>query len=481
MVPEHLRYGGGAAQTALHPLIAVLTLVAGLVLCFGRRDRALIAFLSAAILVPMDQVLLIGSVHFPMLRVLVLFGFARIAKSGSWSTKNLFAGGINKIDLSLLLFAIATAGCGILLFQNSAAVVFQLGSFLSAVGVYLILRNLVRDEVDVLRLIEVFAILASGIALIMIYERATGHNPYALLGGARAHVYASIMARADRFRAMGCFSHPILAGTFGAILLPMFVGLWLRDRKYRKTALMGIASATVITMASNSSTPMLGYLGGILALCLWPIRGWMRVLRWGILGTLVSLHMAMKAPVWHLISRIDLAGGSSSYHRYQLVDQCIRHFSDWWLIGVKDTADWGWDMWDTANQYVGTAESSGLITLILFLAIIVYGFKYLGDARKATKDKKRAWFLWALGAAMFANVVSFFGISYFDQTVVVWSGLLAAISVAIFAPHAKELQPRPAADSYSVSPFLRPAILQALQPNHAAGGELSVSSVRARF
>jgi hypothetical protein len=37
-------------------------------------------------------------------------------------------------------------------------------------------------------------------------------------------------------------------------------------------------------------------------------------------------------------------------------------------------------------------------------------------------------FYWALGGSLFANVVSFFGISYWDQTQVVWYGLLAAIS-----------------------------------------------------
>jgi hypothetical protein len=159
----------------------------------------------------------------------------------------------------------------------------------------------------------------------------------------------------------------------------------------------------------------------------------------------------MKAPVWHLIARIDITGGSSSWHRFMLVDQCIRHFSDWWLVGVKDTSAWGWDMWDTANQYVGTCDNSGLLPFLLFLAILVYGFKYLGRARRAAaKDKKTALFIWALGAALFANVIAFFGISYFDQTIVAWYGLLAIISAAVAQPHKKEavqLQRQPAWDS----------------------------------
>jgi hypothetical protein len=35
-----------------------------------------------------------------------------------------------------------------------------------------------------------------------------------------------------------------------------------------------------------------------------------------------------------------------------------------------------------------------------------------------------------LGASLFANVVAFFGISYFDQTIVAWYALLAMIYAA---------------------------------------------------
>ena len=38
-----------------------------------------------------------------------------------------------------------------------------------------------------------------------------------------------------------------------------------------------------------------------------------------------------------------------------LVDQCIRHLGDWWLLGVKNFDKWGFDMWDTSNQYVDLA------------------------------------------------------------------------------------------------------------------------------
>jgi CDP-diglyceride synthetase len=123
-----------------------------------------------------------------------------------------------------------------------------------------------------------------------------------------------------------------------------------------------------------------------------------------------------------------------------LVDQCIRHFGDWWLMGVKDTSAWGFEMWDTANQYVSTCENSGLLPFLLLIAILVYGFKYVGSARRAArKDKKTALFMWALGSALFANMVAFLGISYFDQTIVIWYTLLAMISAATVVRSKKAL------------------------------------------
>src|SRR5260370_29965734 len=125
-----------------------------------------------------------------------------------------------------------------------------------------------------------------------------------------------------------------------------------------------------------------------------------------------------------------------------LVDQSIRHFGDWWVFGVKETASWGWDMWVLANQYVAVADMSGLVPLILFVATLVFGFKYLGRARKASEGERcQELFIWSLSAALFANCVAFFGISYFDQTMVSWYLLLAMIWAAARSVRSRETGP----------------------------------------
>lgn len=426
MQPQNLRFGGGVAGTILNPAVALVLILAGVLICILPQRKAIVPFLLGTILIPNDQILVIAGLHFPALRILIFFGMIRIfiiKGPGKW---NVFSGGLNRVDKSLILLAVTSAVAGVLLFQNTEAFVFQLGVLYTTFGAYFLLRCLVRDHEDVIRLIRVFALIVVVLGAVMVFEHLTnGWNPYALLGGARGWYFAADLSRDGHVRSTATFGTPILAGTFGAVLLPIFIGLWMSDRKQRNVALLGILGATAMAVASHSSTPAFAFLLGIVALCLWPLRGLMRVIRWGVVVTLVSLQIAMKAPVYHLITRIHISG--DSYHRYALIHECVLHFWDWWLIGTNANASWGWDMWDTADQYIQTAQTAGLLGLIFLVAIFVYGFKYLGRARKAAPDKKQAFFFWALGTALFAETLSFFGVSLWDQSIVEWYALLAVI------------------------------------------------------
>jgi hypothetical protein len=114
-----------------------------------------------------------------------------------------------------------------------------------------------------------------------------------------------------------------------------------------------------------------------------------------------------------------------------LIDQFVRHFFDWWLIGTDANADWGWDMWDTCNQFVTEGETGGLVVLVCFVSLIWICFQRIGKARiLSAGDRKAEWFYWLLGATLFSQVVGFFGIVYFDQTRIAWLTLLALITAA---------------------------------------------------
>jgi hypothetical protein len=294
---------------------------------------------------------------------------------------------------------------------------------------YFLLRYLIRDEEDVYRVLKLLTVIAAIVALGMIGEQLTGQNVFGLLGG----VASAPEVRDGRIRSQGVFQVSIMAGTFGATLLPLLVGFW-KVYRLKITVILGIFSSSIIVYTSASSTPLLAYVAGILALFLWPARRLMRPIRWGIAITLIALPLVMKAPVWALIARADVTGSSSGAHRYELVDNFIRHFSDWWLLGAKDYDKWGWDMWDLSNQFVAYGITGGLISLIFFVAIISRSFGRIGTARRVAQGShKQEWLLWCLGVTVFAHVVAYFGIGYWDQMQVAWFVFLAIVSAVTSA------------------------------------------------
>jgi hypothetical protein len=140
----------------------------------------------------------------------------------------------------------------------------------------------------------------------------------------------------------------------------------------------------------------------------------------------------MKAPVWFVIAHIDLTGGSSGYHRAELIDQFLRHFADWWAIGVKEAVagTWMYDMWDQQNQFVNVGETGGLLALILFVALISVAFAKVGACRRAAREVQNEAYIWFVGCALFAHCVAFFGVNYFDQARIGWLVLVAFIAAS---------------------------------------------------
>ena len=467
MGPQNLIYGGGVAESVVSPAVLAITLLTGLLIVFLPRKMVILPFLALGILIPIYQILVVGGLHFPMLRVLVLFGFARLVWAKISGRNRIFSGGMNGIDSAFLVLVVFTAVDGVLLWQTQGALINQLGALYTSIGVYFLLRYLIRDEEDVREALRSIVPVAVVLAASMTFEHFTGRNPfYEWLGGAHAQAFSSAIDRNGFLRARGSFAHPIIAGTFGGFMVPLFIGWWKREKRDRKYAMLGALCATIIPFDVGSSTALFGLLAGIGALWLWPMRRRLRMLRWGVVAFLIAGQLYSNTGVWHLIDDVSLADGSSSFHRYELVNQCIRHFWDWALVGTKNYASWGWDMWDLSNQFVATADTAGLIPLVAFIAILVFGFRYIGRTRQHYEgDRQHEFFIWAIGASLFANMVSFMGTGYWDQIIVPWYMVLAIISAvrvraprsaAVFVPEYN--LPSSIAQAHSPSPRISGAL-----------------------
>jgi hypothetical protein len=420
-MPEAFRQLGGAAST-LHPAALAIVVFGVLLMWLLPRRQMLVPFLVLGILIPLQQQVVVFGLHFMVLRILLLCAWMRIIPDVVRGTPFL-AGGVRTIDKIFFIWVTWVTCAYTLHWGNTAALVTKLGFLYNAFLIYYLLRHTLRDIADAQRLMRIFAVICAVVAILMIVEQLTGRNLLAVFGAP-----AESEVRREHIRAQGPFMHSIIAGTFGAVLAPAFAGLWWMRGTNRRYAIVGFISATIIIVTSASSTPIGAYLAGILAMVAWSLRRQMRAIRWGTLAALVSLQLVMKSPVWSLIHRVDFVGGSTGWQRFLLVDECIHHFGEWWLIGTTNNPNWGFDMWDTANWYVGSCVSGGLLALISFVGIIVLAFTTVGRVRRRYQDDPGGeHFVWGLGAALFAGCVSFLGIELFDQSIVAWYALLALI------------------------------------------------------
>lgn len=424
---EHIQFGGGAAVSMLHPIVASLMVTVIVLMLALPRKYAVLPLLFSIIVVPYGQELMFGSVHLFVFRILILVGWLRILCTKMMSRGEIFPGGLNLLDKIFLLWAILRAIAPILLYKEMGAVVNEFGFLWDALGGYFLLRFLIQDDEDIERIIKMIAAISLVIGVEMLHEHFTGYDLFAQLGG----ILPRLEVRNGVPRAMGPFAHALLAGTFGATSLPLFFWLW-KGKKSKLLAVTGAIGCTLMASLTMCSSPVLAYAAGLGAILLWPFRNHMRVFRWAIVAVCAGAQLFMRAPFWFVLGHIDLVGGSNGWYRAALIDTFIRHFSDWWLIGTNANMNWyGGAMWDQCNQFVTEGETGGLLTLVLFIGMICICFRWLGQARKSsTGDGNKAWFFWLIGASLLTHVVGFFGIDYFDQTRFVWYALLVIVSTA---------------------------------------------------
>lgn len=405
-------------QTTLHPLGLVALIGLGLLLVALNRRWALLPVIVMACFVAPAQRIVVAGLNFDLMRMLILIGFARVVVRGEivdirWKP----------LDTVVTLWAVVGTVMYTILWQSSSALIYQLGwRIFDGLFAYIVFRALVRDWADVRRAILVFVAVSVPVAIAFAIEHATARNAFSVLGG----VPAVTVERNGRLRCQGAFAHPILAGVFWATLLPMMGALWFSGEKWRWAAVVGVFCGLGIVLASASSTPVSGVILGAIAFAMWPLRRYMRSIKWGAVVLLVALHLSMKAPVWHLLARVDFVGGSTGWHRFYLMDEFVRQIERWWLAGMMELLQE--DLFDITNQYVLEGITGGILTLLLFVWIIVRAFSGVGRLwRVCSVRNGDAWLAWSLGVALWVHATTYIAVSYFGQIKTLWALQLAII------------------------------------------------------
>jgi len=405
-------------QTQLHPFaLSAVILLALLALALPRR-YALAPLLVAATTLPMAQRVVIAGADFTMIRLLLLAYVLRFFLRGEWSGFTW-----NRLDTAVLLWAVSGTAIMTLHYGTVDVLVNRLGWSYDLILGYFAGRVLLRGWDDVLSIAKMVAIISIPVAAVFLYEWTTQYNLFHVFGG----VAEFTKVREGRVRCQGPFAHAIIAGTFWAAMLPLIWMLWNGEKRSRALALTGSASAFLIIASTASSTPLLSAMAAVGGAVLFMLR-YRRTQMWvGLIVVLFVLHFfVMQAPVWHLISRVDIVGGSTGWHRYHILDTFINHFSDWYLTGYSTPTDWAWQMRDITNQFIGVGLRGGLLTLSIFILVLLFAFGNIGrrlaeiELKSAEAPTNLEWMIWLVGVMIFVHVVNFTGLSYFGQMNVLW-------------------------------------------------------------
>ena len=406
---------------------ATITIFLAFVVLVGSRTWAALGIMAGVCYVTQGQQIYVQVFHFTAIRLILLAGIVRCLIRGE-----LKAIKYSSIDGAMIGFMAS----GLIIYmareRTSEAFVFFLGIIYDTMLAYYVIRSLITSGEDALKFFHRLAFVVFPFAVLMLQESLTHYNAFRFMGG---QGWDEGVFREGRIRCVASFRGPHSAGIFGATMAPFFFALWFASRK-RLAGTLGLVAAVVITFTSNSSGPLTAFVMGVVGISFWRFRHHMQTIRRVIVVALISCHLMMKAPVWFLFSRMSDILGGDGWNRSMVIDRTVHHFSEWWLLGAKDTLRWMWNNpdltgeMDLTDQFVGTAVSGGLLTLIFYILIFVRSFGQLGRAIHRVKEHstETTWLLWSLGAALFAHLMALFSVGYFDQISVWWWGFVAIIA-----------------------------------------------------
>lgn len=405
-------------QSNLHPVALLVVLLLSLAVMVASRRLALTPMIIAATTTPMSQRLVLAGADFTLLRLLLLAYFFRIVFRGeahgfTW----------NRLDTVVLLWTIIGSAIMTIHHADMGALVNRLGWSYDVLLTYFTARILIKDWSDILTLARAVSIISVPVAGIFVFEWATRYNLFSVFGG----VPEQTTLRAGRLRCQGPFAHPILAGTFWAALLPL---IWMQFGQgpwSRRLAYIGTAASLMIIAASASSTPIASALVAFFGIALYPWRSYRRQMWVGAGLTAALLHfVVMEQPVYHLIARVDITGGSTGWHRFVIMETFLNNVSDWVLTGESNPERWRWQMRDITNHYIGQGLNGGVLTLSAFVMVIVIAFLNVGRALSAIEQSPESqqtsveWKVWLVGIMILFHTVTFFALAYFGQMSTLW-------------------------------------------------------------
>src|SRR5262249_13931079 len=140
------------AVSHLDPVILCVIILTAIAIFTVKRKNVLIPYFFSIALIPMGQVLALGSINFMMCRMIILMAWLRVLVTKQDPDSERYA--LNKIDklfFSYLIFSFLTF---VVLFMTMPAFINRAGYLYSTGGGFFIARHLIRSREDTDKLIR---------------------------------------------------------------------------------------------------------------------------------------------------------------------------------------------------------------------------------------------------------------------------------------------------------------------------------------
>jgi len=397
----------------------LITIALAVMTFFIPRRYILLPYVIGACFAPADQAIMVGELNFQVLRILVVVGMLRLTLRGE-----IVAIRWNRFDKLILIWFVIGSMIYVTQWMSLTALINRCGRFVEWLCLYWVFRQSVRSWKDLRFAYVALAFCAVAMLPFVVSEWIQGANPFAVLG----RVVTTF--REENYRCQATFPHAIMMGLFWATLVPLFVVFARQRGHFRVVLWAAVVASTLMIWMTASSTPILTVAAVAVLLLAFPLRQYTGTAAWGVLAMVIALNFVMKAPVWHLVSRVGVVSGSTGWHRFYLIDQSIRNFRHWMLLGTRDTRGWGLGLEDVTNQYILEGVRGGFLTLILFCVILFVGARTVVRMSVRSRDTSESYLAWGLFVTIIAHCLSFIGVSYFGQIDMIWYLLLASVAFA---------------------------------------------------
>lgn len=398
-----------------------------LIVFFSNRRIALLGMFAGVLYLTHGQVINFFGINLFAIRILEIVAFLRILVKKEHS--NIVITSADKLLIILYIYTTI-----VFLIRSKVDHANSIGTAIDVLLSYFIFRALIIEPEDLKCFLLAFIYLLIPYVILVTIEMTTKNNPFAIIGGLK------FVERGGRLRCMGSFRHPSLLGTLGAAFLPLYIPLILFGEN-RLKGLLGITLCFSIVILSNSGGPLNATVMAIVGWLLWFIRTNMSLVRKTLSGFIIFLGMIMEAPIWYLPAKLSSITGGDGWHRSYLIDVAFKDIHKWWMfgMGIEETQPWfpylleATGGADITNIFISFGLQAGILSMILFILLLIKAYQLVSKGLENIKIYNRAptfdeYIVWGLGCTVTVHIATWFGITYFDQTYMIWLMQLAAIS-----------------------------------------------------